>query len=171
MIPARSGVTVDIRNRQRAYPVNLAQLRQLANEALFFCRYRERRPTGLRAATSRTTAGNPAGVPALQNLSIVLVSDFAMARYNQQYHATAGTTDVLSFDYGDGHGELIISVPRAVAQARQFRTTPSRELALYVVHGILHLQGYDDLQPVSRRCMRAAERRLLGKLDFRGLVR
>jgi len=110
-------------------------------------------------------------VPALQNLSIVLVSDSAMARYNQQYHATAGTTDVLSFGYGDGHGELIISVPRAVAQARQFRTTPSRELALYVVHGILHLQGYDDLTPGPRRRMRAAERRWLRKLDFRGVVR
>jgi len=142
MIPARSGVTVDIRNRQRAYPVNLAQLRQLALQV----------------------AAN------FQSLSIVLVSDLAMARFNQQYHATAGTTDVLSFGYEDGHGELIISVPRAVAQARQFRTTPSRELALYVVHGILHLQGYDDLTPSPRRRMRAAERRWLRKLDFRGLL-
>lgn len=142
MIPARSGVAVDIRNRQRAYPVNLPQLRQLAQQV----------------ATD------------FQSLSIVLVSDSAMARFNQQYHATAGTTDVLSFDYGAGHGELIISVPRAVAQARQFHTTPSRELALYVVHGILHLQGHDDLQSAPRRRMRAAERQWLRKLDFRGVV-
>ena len=142
MITARSGVAVDIRNRQRVHPVNLAQLRQLA----------------------RQVAAD------LQSLSIVLVSDSAMARFNQQYHATAGTTDVLSFDYGTGHGELIISVPRAVAQARQFRTTPSRELALYVVHGILHLQGHDDLQPAPRRRMRAAERQWLRQLDFHGVV-
>ena len=142
MIPARSGVAVDIRNRQRAHPVNCTQLRQLAQQV---------------AAD-------------LQSLSIVLVSDPAMARFNQQYHATAGTTDVLSFDYGAGHGELIISVPRAVAQARQFHTTPSRELALYVVHGILHLQGHDDLQPAPRRRMRAAERQWLRKLDFHGVL-
>ena len=170
MIPARSEVTVDVRNRQRTHPVNLTLLGQLANEALLFCHCRARTPTGLRVVAPRTTAGNPAGVTALQNLSIVLVSDTAMARFNQQYHATDGTTDVLSFDYGAGHGELIISVPRAVAQARQFRTTPSRELALYVVHGILHLQGHDDLTPGPRRRMRAAERRLLRKLDFRGLL-
>ena len=142
MSPARSGMTLDVRNRQRSHKVNCAKLRQLALEV---------------AAD-------------FQSLSIVLVSDPAMARFNRQYHATAGTTDVLSFDYGAGHGELIISVPRAVAQARQFRTTPSRELALYVVHGILHLQGHDDLTPGPRRRMRAAERRWLRKLDFHGLL-
>ena len=135
MIPA-------VRNRQRAHPVDLARLRNLAGQL---------------AAD-------------FQSLSIVLISDTAMARLNRQYHATDGTTDVLSFDYGAGHGELIISIPRAVAQARQYRTTPSRELALYVVHGILHLQGYDDHAPGPRRRMRAAERRWLRKLDFRGLL-
>ena len=132
----------DVRNRQRAHPVNLARLRQLA--------------------------GNAASD--FKSLSIVLVGDAEMARLNLRYHAVTGTTDVLSFDYGDGNGELIISVARAVAQARCYHTTPSRELALYVVHGILHLQGYDDLQSAPRRHMRAAERRLLGRLDFRGLV-
>ena len=170
MIPARSGTTLDVRNRQRTYPVNLVRLRQLGTEALLFCQCRARTSPVVRTVASRTTAGNSAGVPALQNLSIVLVSDPAMARYNLQYHAAAGTTDVLSFDYGDGYGELIISVPRAVAQARQFHTTPSYELALYVVHGILHLQGYDDLTPGPRRRMRAAERRWLRKLDFRELL-
>ncbi len=133
---------LDVRNRQRSHPVNVARLRQLA--------------------------GNAAAD--FQSLSIVLVSDTEMARLNLRYHAVAGTTDVLSFDYGAGHGELIISVARAVAQARQYRTTPSRELALYVIHGILHLQGYDDLTPGKRRQMRAAERRLLRRLDFRGLL-
>ena len=168
MSPPPGGVTLDVRNRQRTHPVNLVRLRELAGQILLDCRARI--PTGVRPAASRITAGDPAGVPALQNLSIVLVSDPAMARLNHQYHNTAGTTDVLSFDYGAGHGELIISVARAVAQARRYRTTPSRELALYVIHGILHLQGYDDLTPGKRRRMRAAERRLLHKLDFRRLL-
>ena len=132
----------DVRNRQRAHPVNVARLRQLAG----------------------TAAAD------FKSLSIALVSDTEMARLNLRYHAVADTTDVLSFDYGAGNGELIISVARAVAQARHYRTTPSRELALYVIHGILHLQGYDDITPGKRRRMRAAERRLLDRLNYRGLV-
>ncbi len=138
---------LDVRNRQRAHPVNLARLRRLA---------------GIAAAD-------------FQSLSVVLVSDTEMARLNLQYHAVADTTDVLSFDYGAGHGELIVSVAQAIAQARRYRTTPSRELALYIVHGILHLQGYDDLTTGKRRKMRTAERRWLKKLAevclLRGLVR
>ena len=126
---------VEVRNRQRAHRVNVARLEKLAASA------------GLK----------------FQTLSIVLVSDAAMARFNRRYHATAGTTDILTFDYGEGHGELIISVGRAVAQARQFHTTPARELALYVVHGLLHLRGFDDRTPAQRRRMRAAERRLLAR--------
>lgn len=133
---------VTVANRQRAHKVNVARLKKLA------------RSTGL----------------AFQNLSIVLVNDAEMARLNLRYHDTRGTTDVLTFDYGDGHGELIICVDRAVAHARQFRTLPSRELALYVVHGVLHLRGYDDMKPAARRRMRVAERRLLAGLDFRALL-
>ena len=133
----------DVRNRQRAHPVNLARLQKLA---------------GIAGAN-------------FQSLSIVLVGDAEMARLNLRYHAVAGTTDVLSFDYGAGHGELIVSVAQVVAQARHYRTTPSRELALYVIHGILHLQGYDDLTSGKRRQMRAAECRLLRQINYRGLLR
>ncbi|MCG3148467.1 MAG: Endoribonuclease YbeY [Verrucomicrobiae bacterium] len=135
-------MTVTVANRQRTHKVNVARLKNLVVA------------TGLE----------------LRELSIVLVGDAEMARLNLQYHNTPGTTDVLTFDYGDGQGELIICVDRAHAQARQFRTTPAQELALYVVHGVLHLQGYDDLKPPARRRMRAAERRLLAGLDFRGVL-
>jgi probable rRNA maturation factor len=135
-------MTVTVANRQRAHKVNTVRLTKLA---------------GMLGAS-------------FQNLSIVLVSDTAMARLNLQYHATPGPTDVLTFDYGEGHGELIICVDQAVAHARQFRTTPSRELALYLVHGILHLLGYDDRWPTARRRMRAAERRWMAGLDVRGLL-
>jgi len=108
------------------------------------------------------------------HLGIVLVDDATIAKLNAQYHATHGPTDVLSFDYGEGQGELIISVECAIHQARRFRTTPARELVLYVVHGILHLQGYDDQAPNDRRRMRAAERRLMSRLgeqfEFKDLI-
>jgi probable rRNA maturation factor len=143
-------MTVEVRNRQRR-KVNRRQLQRLAE----LC----------------CTGVSPVGVRKWQqagrlfsDLSIVLVGDREMAKLNEQFHHTPGPTDVLSFDYGDGEGEIIVSVDHAFTQARRYLTTPARELALYVVHGILHLQGYDDHTPAQRRRMRAAERRLLAKV-------
>ena len=109
-----------------------------------------------------------------QPLHVALVTDRTIARLNRQFHHVAAATDVLAFDYG-GEAELVVSVERAVAQARRYRSTPGRELALYVVHGILHLQGYRDHDARGRRAMRRAERRCLARLarrfDWRALVR
>jgi probable rRNA maturation factor len=64
------------------------------------------------------------------------------------------------------HGELFICLDDAVAQAREFRTTWQAELARYVIHGVLHLRGFDDTTPAARRKMKRAENALL-----RGLAR
>lgn len=132
---------VTLRNRQRLRPVATARLKKLAQDALDLLQ-----------------AGH-------DNLSLVLVDDPTIQRLNRDFHQTDAPTDVLSFDYGGGELEVIVSVERAVAVAGRYRSTPSRELALYIVHGILHLHGYDDLTPSQRRRMRAAERRLLLALD------
>jgi probable rRNA maturation factor len=109
----------------------------------------------------------------LQNLSVVFVSDRLMRRLNHRYHGRSAATDVLTFDYGAGNAEVIISVDTAVRQARRFGSTPRRELALYLIHGLLHLHGYDDRTPAQRRRMRAAERRWLRRagLGARGVGR
>ena len=108
-------------------------------------------------------------------IGIILVNDKQIAALNDQFHHTAGPTDILTFQFPElAGGELTISVERAVAHAKRYRTTPGREFALYVVHGILHLHGYDDRTPRQRARMRAAERRilaLLGRtLDLRKIV-
>jgi len=140
-------MTVTVCNRQRFRRVDSRQVRTIALQTL-------------------TKLDSP-----VHDLNIVIVNDRQIAELNRQFHQTDGATDVLSFDYGGGQGELIVSVERACAQARQFRSTASRELALYVIHGILHLSGYDDLAPRPRVRMRVAERRLLVATEFRGLVR
>jgi probable rRNA maturation factor len=96
----------------------------------------------------------------LESLGIILVTHARMAGYNERIHQVAGPTDILTFHY-DRQGELIISTDHVVANARRFRTTPQRELALYVIHGILHLHGYDDQTSAQRRRMRAAEGRFM----------
>ncbi len=100
----------------------------------------------------------------LRELSVALVDDASIAAINQQFLNHAGPTDVISFDLGDGLGESIVSAERAVIVARQLRRPPHAELALYLVHGLLHLAGLDDHTPAQRRAMRAAERHVLRQL-------
>jgi probable rRNA maturation factor len=62
------------------------------------------------------------------------------------------------------HGEIFICIDDAIAQAKEFGTTWQSELVRYVVHGILHLLGYDDLEPVARKKMKREENRIVGEL-------
>jgi len=131
---------VAIRNQQRLHKVATARMKKLAQRAL-----------------DLLDAGN-------DNLSLVLIDDAGIRKLNREFHHTDAPTDVLAFDYGAGEGEVIVNVERAFAVAEQYRNTASGELALYIVHGILHLHGHDDLTPAKRRKMRVAERRLLAQL-------
>ncbi|MEW6074453.1 MAG: rRNA maturation RNase YbeY [Planctomycetota bacterium] len=74
-------------------------------------------------------------------------------------------TDVLAFDLGEEGrgpvGEIFVGVDQARAEAERRGVDVRRELSLYVIHGALHLCGYDDRDPASRRRMRAAERAVL----------
>src|SRR5579872_1107353 len=64
-------------------------------------------------------------------------------------------------------GEIFVCMDEAVVQARQFQTSWPAELARYIIHGVLHLQGHDDARPAARRRMKRQEGRLLKKLDRR----
>lgn len=65
------------------------------------------------------------------------------------------------------HGEIFICVDDAVKQARQFQTTWPEEIVRYLVHGVLHLEGFDDMTPAARRLMKRAENRLVKELAQR----
>ncbi|MCX6899356.1 MAG: rRNA maturation RNase YbeY [Verrucomicrobia bacterium] len=118
-------------------------------------------PASCRQSSHPDAAGK---MPALQELSIAIVDDAAIAAINQQFLNHTGPTDVISFDLDDGLGEIVVSAERACIVAKQLRRTPAAELALYLVHGLLHLAGLDDRTPAQRRAMRAAERRILRQL-------
>jgi rRNA maturation RNase YbeY len=79
---------------------------------------------------------------------------------NEEFLGHEGPTDVLTFDYsgpGTLHGEIVICTDEAVRQAKQFGTTPQMEIVRYLVHGLLHLRGYDDLTSAKRKKMKTAE--------------
>lgn len=82
-------------------------------------------------------------------VDIAVVTSREIAALNRRYLNHAGATDVLSFDLSEPGAEaitaqLVVCGQRAVSQARRYGHGPQRELLLYVVHGLLHLLGYDD---------------------------
>ncbi len=137
------------------------------------------------------------------NLGICLVSAQEITRLNENFLQHRGPTDVITFDYTerawqasglysepastaatldrlDGcstllHGEIFICLDEAIAQARRFRSSWQSELVRYIVHGLLHLQGHQDLHAAARRRMKREENRLLRQLgrrfNFRELAR
>ncbi len=98
-------------------------------------------------------------------LGVELVGARAMTRANLQFLGHPGSTDVITFDYGSTpdrlHGDLLISVPDAWSQAAEFKTSGEAELLRYLIHGILHLQGFDDQAPPERRRMKLRENQLI----------
>ena len=99
--------------------------------------------------------------PATCRVSIAVVDDPTIHTLNRQYLQHDYATDVLSFVLEQTHdlleGEVIVSGDTALAQADDYHSTPADELLLYVIHGLLHLVGFDDQTDALRKEMRCAE--------------
>jgi probable rRNA maturation factor len=111
--------------------------------------------------------GLPASAVPAGELSLVFLTDPALAALHGTFLADPMTTDVITFE-GDAAlgaaGEICVSVDTAVSFARENGQAFSDELTLYLVHGWLHLAGHDDLQPAKKRQMRRAEARAMAAL-------
>jgi probable rRNA maturation factor len=123
----------------------------------------------LRAAVKAVLAGEGFGDG---EISLAIVDDPTIHELNRKWLAHDEPTDVLSFvlEEGEGYveGEIIVSADTARARAAEFGWTADEELLLYVIHGALHLAGYDDKDPADREVMRERERRYLRELGIRG---
>ena len=93
-------------------------------------------------------------------LSIVFVTDSAISRIHKDFMGDPSATDVITFP-ADAEmnfaGEIIISVDHARSQASKYGQSVNNELSLYLIHGWLHLSGYDDRTENDCRKMRTAE--------------
>ncbi len=109
---------------------------------------------------------------ASSEISIAIVGDDQIHELNRQYLNHDYETDVITFDLGKHpesdslQGEIVVSAETAVRMASEFGNEPATELVLYVVHGALHLSGFDDHSDQDRQAMRAAERILMDKLGY-----
>jgi probable rRNA maturation factor len=140
---SRPGLQVNVQNRQRAVRVNLSWLRRFAPIALEKC---------------RAHSGDQCF--ALDNLSeieVAIVSDHVMARLHQRFLGQGGSTDVITFD----HGEIVISAETALANAARYRHSVDEEIALYTVHGLLHLNGFEDATLRDAARLRTVQNRVM----------
>ena len=98
-------------------------------------------------------------------ISFAIVDDDTIHELNRRHLDHDWPTDVLSFvleDDGDHlEGEVILSADTAATAAKELGNSPSEEQLLYVIHGMLHLVGYDDKSDADAEEMRAAEARYL----------
>ncbi len=108
------------------------------------------------------------------DLGVYLVGAAEMIQLNENFLRHRGVTDVIAFDYAEPspgrealHAEVFVCVDEARAQARRFRTTWQTELVRYLVHAVLHLQGYDDQRASARKRMKREEDRLVRQLSGR----
>ncbi len=97
------------------------------------------------------------GLTTLPEIDVLLITDRRIAELHQRFMQIPGPTDVITFR----HGEIFISVETASRQAAEQSTSLEHELQLYLVHGLLHLHGFDDHAPADRSCMQATQERIL----------
>ncbi len=134
---------ISVRNLQRKVAVNVTKLENFAGKALRRClQLRKRKPTDL---------------DKVHEVFVWLISDRRIASLHRKFMHQTGPTDVLTFQ----HGEIFISVETAKKHARAFGNPLTRELWLYIAHGLLHLHGFDDRTQAGARQMKAMQKKIL----------
>ncbi len=110
-------------------------------------------------------------IPGKATISVAVVDDDAISKLNEEFLGHQGPTDVLSFvlEKGDEFldGEVVVSAETAQRAAPRFGWSAAEELLLYVIHGALHLAGYDDATPGQRATMRNQETKHLARLGIK----
>ena len=110
------------------------------------------------------------GAPKNSELSISFIRDPEMRELNRRYRNIDRTTDVLSFPQGGGPdmtllGDIVISLDTADRNSRRYGITRREEIKKLIVHGILHLLGYDHKKKKERDEMRGKEKEILLSLE------
>ena len=96
-------------------------------------------------------------------INICFVDNSQIKKFNFKFLKIKSSTDVLAFNLSDKKekniilADIMISAQEASNQARNYKTTPDYELSLYVVHGLLHILGFDDHMPRQIKLMRKKE--------------
>ena len=129
------------RQRSRALKVDLPFIRRIVETALPLCLAQPRRQ----------------GMELPPEVEITLLGEAAITKVHGEFLDDPTPTDVITFE----HGEILIGVPIAAANALKFDHPADHEIALCAIHGLLHLLGYDDLTEKERVIMHVRQQEIL----------
>ncbi len=132
-----------IYNRQKAHVIPLPWLRRIGKAALPGCLAALKSPD--------------APLASLPEVEITIVNDADIARVHGDFLDDPTPTDVITFH----HGEILISADTAGWQGREHKQSVDHEVALYLVHGLLHLAGWDDHEVEEAREMARRQETIL----------
>lgn len=109
-------------------------------------------------------------------ISLLLTGNDEIQVINREYREKDAPTDVISFAYHESDdfeigpydtlGDIVISLERVVEQAKEYNHSPKREFYYVLTHGLLHLLGYDHIEPEDKVVMRKKEEEILGKFGY-----
>lgn len=137
---------IAITDLQKAYPIKKSSVREIVLEVL--------RQEGKDA-----------------ELSIAFVNEEEIKRLNKKFLGKDSTTDVLSFPLGTKKGwvagEVVACIPVALKEAKKLGVDAKDEIMLYVVHGVLHLLGYNDIKKKDARIMHCVEKEVLSRFGYK----
>ncbi|MFH1413232.1 MAG: rRNA maturation RNase YbeY [Candidatus Omnitrophota bacterium] len=143
-----NGVKVTIRNSQKTIPIDWRTIKKATLKVL--------------SSQSKRKSGE---------INLCFVSDKKIKQLNLLYLGKNEPTDVISFDLTEAHdaekklfADIIISADTALSNSKIFKTDPLYEIHMYVVHGLLHLLGYDDGTLKQRKRMEQKTKQILRTL-------
>jgi probable rRNA maturation factor len=145
----KSGVKIIIRNLQNRIPVNSKKVVKTVQQVL-----------------------SQEGIKKSGEITLCFVNDAKIKALNLKYLGRNNPTDVIAFDITEPKdkdkifADIAVSTERAIDNARTFKTSPYFELYLYVIHGILHILGYDDKSKKDKLVMRKREKDILKALNL-----
>jgi probable rRNA maturation factor len=134
---------ISVRNLQRKITVHVAELQKFSGDALKRC--------------LRLKKGERTQLRKLNAVSIWIISDRRISRLHLQFFGDSSPTDVITFH----DGEIFISVETTRRNARQFGNSLMSEIKLCIVHGLLHLHGFDDREAADLRKMKNTQEKIL----------
>ena len=140
MDPQPEILLMDLSGRSPA--LDLTRLRQLGRRAL---------PLVALQQTEQSV------LPGLAQVEVTLVDDATITRVHEEFMGCCQPTDVITFH----HGEILISIDTAERQAADYHRSLGEEVALYLIHGLLHLAGFKDKSPNAFQHMARAQEDIL----------
>ncbi len=106
-----------------------------------------------------------------EEAAVYFVSVKEICKLHEDFFDDPKQTDCISFPLNDKDlGEIFVCAKTALEYAEKRNLPPYEELSLYVIHGILHCLGFDDLEPAARRVMRKKEKRCMDFIRTQDLV-